>query len=1058
MTANVIQIADPFRPTLGRIINPVDEPMTVREWMVDNDFDPDCAPTICLFNGDPLLRAEWETTTIQDDDVVQLIRLPQGGGQGSNPMRVVLMVAVMVAAYYTGGAAAAAYGSAAGYAAQAAVIIVGTMMVNAMIPPPSAKPQEDSSTFNASPTYSLIARANRNRINSPIPVLYGRHVIYPDYAAQPYTEYNNNDQYLFALFCLGHGEYDVEAIRIDDTAAADKSGGSLAPTGNFEGFEYELIDDGSAPSLFPSIVNNSIEVTGQELDYQPGGSSVIIGPFVASPAGSTVNYIGVDIVLPRGLGYYNDDGTKSSRSLTVLFEARQIDDAGAPIGSFFALGTETITASSFSPIRRSFRYAVTSARYEVRASRTTVKESSDRYAGSVFWTAMRGYQPETKIYPGKTIMAVRIKASNQLNGDASRRFNVIMTRKLKSWTSGAGWSSLAQPTRSPAWALADMLKASYGGELTDSFIDLATLESLDATWSSRGDYFDGVFDSETGLWDAVTQVARVGRAMPILQAGIVSFVRDAAQSAVTAVYTLRNIVRGTFSLQYLMPSVDNADSVVVTYVDETTWRPADVTAALPSSSAAKPAKVRLFGVTSRDQAWREGMYMAASNYYRRRLCKFRTELEGYIPTPGDLILISHDMPAWGQSGEIVSHSYDAGADVTTLVTNEPLTYTTGQNHFIALRRRDGSMSGPWQVTQGADAYTVTIAGALDFTPYTGSSEERTHYAFGYGETYGLKAKVIEVRPRGATQVEITAVGEADAVHTAENGQTPAPPSPSQLPGQVTAPVVTGLDVSQTGTRRRPVLIVSWDASPYADHYYVEFSNDGVNWDRVGEPSAAPFRFYADPGTGYVRVAAVGIVRGPWAQWTGQVAGDTTPPNDVVNFNWSIWQYNINLTWDAVTSISRNTRSAWVARPGRMRPSWRLPRRPTGPIRTCRPARRHFGSRQSTRTATSQSTKRPPLPPSPPRPPRPSSPRSSIITSCCGGPNPTARCPSTSTRSAAGRAGIPPRSSAPRLGCLRSCSRRSRHPIPIGWLLSTAPATTVSRPASPPPSTSRPIMS
>lgn len=46
--------------------------------------------------------------------------------------------------------------------------------------------------------------------------------------------------------------------------------------------------------------------------------------------------------------------------------------------------------------------------------------------------------------------------------------------------------------------------------------------------------------------------------------------------------------------------------------------------------------------------------MAAANRYRRRIVTFSTELEGLIPTYGDLIAIVHDMANWGQGGEIIS--------------------------------------------------------------------------------------------------------------------------------------------------------------------------------------------------------------------------------------------------------------------------------------------------------------------------------------------------------------------------------------------------------------------
>lgn len=39
------------------------------------------------------------------------------------------------------------------------------------------------------------------------PVIYGRHKIYPDYAAQPYIEYRDNNQYFHCVYCVGQGAY-----------------------------------------------------------------------------------------------------------------------------------------------------------------------------------------------------------------------------------------------------------------------------------------------------------------------------------------------------------------------------------------------------------------------------------------------------------------------------------------------------------------------------------------------------------------------------------------------------------------------------------------------------------------------------------------------------------------------------------------------------------------------------------------------------------------------------------------------------------------------------------
>lgn len=76
------------------------------------------------------------------------------------------------------------------------------------------------------------------------------------------------------------------------------------------------------------------------------------------------------------------------------------------------------------------------------------------------------------------------------------------------------------------------------------------------------------------------------------------------------------------------------------------------------------------------------------------------------------------------------------------------------------------MSGPWEVLPGEDAQQVVLQEEPDITPFTGASEERTHFAFGKGEAWAVLARVTGVKPRGDL-VEISCVAENPLVHTAD---------------------------------------------------------------------------------------------------------------------------------------------------------------------------------------------------------------------------------------------------------------------------------------------------
>ena len=82
---------------------------TIRSWLNNQGIAEFTKPTLCLVNGDPVLRKDWPFIHINDDMVVSFVSLPQGGG-GGKILRTVLSIAIMVAAPYAGAALAGTLG------------------------------------------------------------------------------------------------------------------------------------------------------------------------------------------------------------------------------------------------------------------------------------------------------------------------------------------------------------------------------------------------------------------------------------------------------------------------------------------------------------------------------------------------------------------------------------------------------------------------------------------------------------------------------------------------------------------------------------------------------------------------------------------------------------------------------------------------------------------------------------------------------------------------------------------------------------------------------------
>jgi len=637
MTASIVIVTNPFEPVASRSVHAVKAGITLGGLLQACGIAEDCWPDgpEILIGGMTVPVGIYAVRTIVDGEVVTVIRWPQGGGggggSGKNPMRIVLTIAVMVAAIYLGPMSAVAMGyTAAGSAAAlatAGIALAGSMLINTVIPAP--KPSMPSLNWGGSgsapapsPTYSIQAQGNQGRLGQPIPVIYGRHLIYPDLASEPYQDYVGGEQYLYQLHVIGQGEYAVEQIRIEDT-----------PISSFEEVQTETVPPGSRVTLFEPDVVTAAEVAGQELvapNLVQSGDDGYIGPFTANPVDTTAGALGIDVVMPRGLYYANDGGSLDSRTVQWQVEARAIDAEGGALGGWAVLAQPSHSAATNSAIRLSFRYPVSPGRYAVRLKRLDTKDTAERAGHEIRWGALRAYLTGQPDFGSVTLLAVKMRATDNLSQRSSRMINVIATRKLPVWSAASGWSA-PQPTRSIAWAFADACKAEYGAKLADSRIDLKTLATLDAVWQARGDSFDAVFDTSMTVWEALTRIARCGRAVPIQQGGIVRIIRDAPQTMPVAMFGPRNIVKGSFKIKYVMPGDDTADAVTVEYFSARTWKPDETTAKLADSAGDNPAKVNLFGCTAKDHAQREGLYIAANNRYRRRMVTFRADSDAFRP-------------------------------------------------------------------------------------------------------------------------------------------------------------------------------------------------------------------------------------------------------------------------------------------------------------------------------------------------------------------------------------------------------------------------------------------
>ena len=250
-------------------------------------------PVRAFINAAALDESEWESRELVDSDIV--VVMPDVG----DPFSAIFS---FIATYWL------------------EITVIASLAYTLTLDVPTFGAQDQGD-----PVYFLNGQRNQIKVGEPIECPYGRNRLWPSYAARPYNKFENNDQLLFQLFCLGQGEYDREIEQIEDTALA-----------NYDDIVTEFYGPGESVTLFPDNIVTSSEVAAIELfgpnedDFPVGG---YVGPFTANDTGTLTTILEWDVVLPRGLFRQENNGELTTLTVTADFEYREIDNAGAPIGS-----------------------------------------------------------------------------------------------------------------------------------------------------------------------------------------------------------------------------------------------------------------------------------------------------------------------------------------------------------------------------------------------------------------------------------------------------------------------------------------------------------------------------------------------------------------------------------------------------------------------------------------------------------------------------------------------------------------------------------------------------
>ena len=580
---------------------------------------------------------------IGEGEVVRVEAVVRNGGDdgGSNPIAAVLSIAVLVAAPYLAGKLAGRWFAAGAAAWKTAALtgvigFAGILVVNSLFPPrPPKLPGRLGREAGEVPRlYSIAGGSNQARLYEPLMLVLGTHRVFPDLAAQDYTEYDQSgDQFLNQLFDFGIGELRVSDLRIGETELSD----------------YTEAQTQRGPAI--DLVAGNVD-TLQGGDFSEDDLSI-----QRSTKPDTV-FIAFDLIAQHFRA--TDSGDLAGRAATFALEWKVKDSSSAWTTRTVTLNTPS-GAQARVPVRRSYKYAVSSGAYDARVRLTSTWDADDeRVTFNASLAGIRAFQPQTADFSGRNPLALRIKATGQLYGTV-QSLNAEASQLIEDWDADTSAWVAGQATSNPASILYKYLRGWQrsdgrtiaGMGLPESRIDRDSIQRWHEFCDENGLECNLVVQDGRDHNALMTLICQCGWASLDTQSGKWGVLWEDETSLISALITPASVVAGTMQVTY-----DNeglADELVGDFIDrDSGYETNQLRRTMPGVSVpTRPSDVVLEGITSGEQAAKELNRAAAAQAYHIRTISWEMDLEEAAGIArGDVVGISHGLIGNGTGGRL----------------------------------------------------------------------------------------------------------------------------------------------------------------------------------------------------------------------------------------------------------------------------------------------------------------------------------------------------------------------------------------------------------------------
>lgn len=627
-------------------------------------------------------------TVVNDEDYI--VAMPRVEGKFFG---VLLSIGLAV---FTGGIASGAIFGIQSLIWRSVIAMAVGMIGNAIVSKLTA-PKVDRSNSEQSNTYGWGGTETVTGQGYPLAVTYGR-MKSAGLLLSRHVISDGEKQYLNLLYCAGEGELSkIEDIRINAN-----------PISNYKDVQVDIRKGTNDQTVIPNFNDNFAD---QSLNYELTESWN-----TQQVQGDACDAIELTVGFPNGLYYSNDSGGADRTSVTLKAEVRKVGDESwqaLPLANqkgmaghikrrdawnFIKSDNSVTNTSDYSgrieeatnnAFYRVFRFDnLEKARYEIRMRCSAKDGKSLRHVNKVYWVQLTQIIYDDFVHPGKALIGIKALATSQLSG-SDPKVTWIQERSEVYVFNPYINKYEAQPADNPAWAAYDLIHIcrKIGGEYIvfgqpHMRLDYNAFKAWADKCKTNGFTFNYIYDTAMRLWDALKYPEAVGRGKVIPVGTRFTCVSD-YQSTPVQLFTVANIKQGSFTEEFQGVEA-RANSVEISFLNKDKDYERDVIPVYgdtydESDTLTNPAQVELMGCTSLEQAYKHGKHFLRCNKYEIRTVTIEAFTDAIACTVGDIILIQHDIPEWGEGGRVVAVSGQ------TITLDKEVSVQPGKNYQLLIR-------------------------------------------------------------------------------------------------------------------------------------------------------------------------------------------------------------------------------------------------------------------------------------------------------------------------------------------------------------------------------------